>query len=82
MSKKSLFVILMLGIVLTYVSSILDAIFNETLLGGKSGFPFKYSSSTLFGGGSIDYGLMLLNIVFWFVVVWITWKLFYKVFKK
>jgi len=74
MSKKAFVVILVLSVVLNYTAGFVDALQNNTLLAGESGFPFKDSRGTLFGKGSIDYTMMLLNIAFWFVVIWIIWK--------
>ena len=82
MTKKLFVVILILSIVATYVTTFIDALVNKTLLGGEAGFPFKYSSSTLFGEGETNYLLMVLNIVFWFLVIWGVWKLIHKSRKK
>lgn len=79
MSKKAFVVILVLSVVVTYGASLADSLLNSTLLAGESGFPFKYSRSTLFGRGSIDGGMMLLNIVFWFVIILGVWKVLQKV---
>jgi uncharacterized membrane protein YjgN (DUF898 family) len=81
MSVKEFVVILGLSVVLMYASSLADALFNNTLLGGKSGFPFKDSSTTIFGGGTTNYFLTFLNIVFWFLILLGVWKLFLH-FKK
>lgn len=83
MSKKVFVVILVLSVVVTYGGSLVDSIVNNTLLAGESGFPFKYSRSTLFGRGTIDGAMMFLDIAFWFVVIFSIWKVFQKVaFKK
>lgn len=78
-SLKAFIVILILSLVVTYGASLMDSLLNSTLLAGESGFPFKYSRSTLFGRGSIDGTMMLLNIAFWFVVIWGIWKVLQKV---
>lgn len=82
MTKKSFVVILILSVVTMYGVSIIDAVVNNTLLGGKSGFPFKDSSATMFGEGTTDYLLMALNVIFWFVVIWGIWKILLKFHKK
>lgn len=82
MSKKAFVVILILSVVVTYGSSLADSLLNNTLLAGESGFPFKYSRSTLFGRGSIDGLMMFLNIAFWFALIWIIWKAFQKILKR
>jgi len=78
MTKKSFVVILILSVVAMYASSIIDAVVGGTLLGGKSGFPFKDSSTTMFGGGTTNYSLMTLNIIFWFMIIWYIWKVLHK----
>lgn len=82
MSKKAFVVILVLSVVVTYGASLVDSLLNSTLLAGESGFPFKYSRSTLFGRGSIDGTMMLLNIAFWFAVILGVWKILQKVTAK
>lgn len=82
MTKKSFVVILILSVVTMYGVSIIDAVVNNTLLGGKSGFPFKDSSATMFGEGTTDYLLMTLNIIFWFIVLFGIWKLIKRTQKK
>lgn len=82
MSKKSFFIILVLSVVVTYGASLADSLVSNTLLAGESGLPFKYSRSTLFGKGSIDGVMMLLNIAFWFVIIWVIWKVLQKVLMK
>ena len=74
MTKKAFVVILILSVVMTYGASTVDSLLNNTLLAGESGFPFKYSRGTLFGKGSIDGLMMLINIAFWFVIIWLIWK--------
>lgn len=82
MTKKSFVVILILSVTTVYGSSIVDAIFSGTLLGGRSGFPFKDSSTTMFGGGTTNYFLTVLNILFWFLIILGIWKVLPKFFKK
>ncbi|MBI2020344.1 hypothetical protein HYS94_02885 [Candidatus Daviesbacteria bacterium] len=82
MSKKAFIIILILSVVVTYGASLLDALMGNTLLAGESGIPFKYSRSTLFGRGSINYTMMLLNIAFWSVVIWGAWKVLQKVISR
>lgn len=82
MTKKSFAVILALSVMVMYIASIVDAVVNGTLLGGKSGFPFKDSSATMFGEGTTDYLSMTLNVIFWFILIWGIWKLIKRVQKK
>lgn len=81
MTKKSFVVILILSVVANYVALIVDALVTNTLIGGESGFPFKYSSSTLFDQGSVNIPMLILNILFWFVVIWRVWKVIRQTLK-
>lgn len=82
MSKKSFFIILVLSVVIGEVVSIIDAFRRSSFLAGQVGFPLRYSSSSLFGGGSINYIMLILDIVFWFAVIWGLWKLLAKILKR
>lgn len=82
MTKKNFVVILVLSVIATYVATFIDALVNKTLLGGEAGFPFKFSSATMFGEGATNYLLMALNIIFWFLVICAVWKVVRKSRKK
>lgn len=82
MTKKSFVIILGLSLIVMYGASIVDAVVSGTLLGGKSGFPFKDSNTTMFGGGTTNYLLTTLNVIFWFVVIWAVWKVLQKIATK
>jgi len=79
MSKKAFVVILVLGMVVTYITAIVDILLSGSVIAGKSGIPFRFSSSSLFGGSSIDYPMLLLDIAFWFVIIWGVWKVISKI---
>lgn len=79
MGKKSVFILvvfLILGVVVTYGVAIVDAFINASA--SKSGLPLKFGSYSLFGGASTDSGLLLLDIIFWSIVLWVIWKIFLK----
>ena len=78
MNKKIFVIILALSIVATYGATFIDALISNTLLGGEAGFPLKFSRATIFGGGTTDYSLMTLNIIFWFMIIWYIWKVLHK----
>jgi len=82
MSKKALVIILVLSVVVTYGIALVDVLFNQSILAGESGVPLRFDSSSLFGGGSTNYLNLLLDIIFWFLVVLAIWKLLQKVFSK
>lgn len=74
MSKKSLVIILILSVVVTYITAAVEVLFSGLVVAGRSGVPFRFGSSSLFGGSSIDYPMLLLDIAFWFVILWLIWK--------
>lgn len=75
MSKKAFVVILVLSVVVTYGVAFIDDLRRNSLLAGEGGVPFRFSSGTLFGSGSINYLMLLIDIAFWFVVIWIIWRI-------
>ena len=82
MNKKAFVVILVLSVVVTYGAAFVDVLLSGSVIAGKSGIPFRFGSSSLFGGSSIDYPILLVDIVFWFAVIWGIWKLLPKLFGK
>lgn len=78
MSKKSLVVILILSVVVTYGVAIVDDIRRGSLLGGEGGVPFRFATGS-FLGGSTNTLMLLLDIAFWFVVIWGIGKIISKV---
>lgn len=76
MSRKAFVVILVLSVVVTYISAYIDFAFNITT--GKIGIPFGFSSVSLMGS-STDYTVLFLDIVFWFVIIWVIWIVLQKV---
>lgn len=79
MSKKAFVVILVLSVVVTYVAAFVEVLLSGSVVAGKSGFPLRFGVSSLFGGSSIDYTMLLVDIAFWFVVLWVIWKVLQKV---
>lgn len=77
MSKKSFIVILILSVVVTY-----GVAFVEGLIGGHflayGGVPFRFASGS-FLGGSTDNLMLILDIAFWFVVIWLALKVISKI---
>lgn len=80
MSKKAFGFILILSVVGTYVIAILDIWINKSK--NIAGLPLGFSSLGSFLGGSTDYLMLVLDIVFWFVITWGIWKMFKIVFRK
>ncbi|MBU1031838.1 hypothetical protein KKE03_02885 [Patescibacteria group bacterium] len=80
MSKKSLAILLILSVVVTYGTAFVDAITNTSA--NQAGLPFKFGSYVLFGEASTNYPLLVLDIAFWFVVIWVIWKVLQKLRKN
>ncbi|MBI4096130.1 MAG: hypothetical protein HY425_00245 [Candidatus Levybacteria bacterium] len=80
MTKKSFVVILILSVIVTYGLSIADALVNPSA--NQAGLPFKFGSYALFGTANTTYSILILDIIFWFVVVFGIWKLLQKISKK
>lgn len=81
--SKSIFVLMViLSLIFTLSSSLLDALYRKSLL-GEGGFPFRFSSGASFlGESSTNYFILLLDILFWFIVVFLLWKIIFKIFRK
>ncbi len=77
MSKKSFVIILVLSVITTYVIAILNDLISGSLVGGKGGLPLKFAS-----GSSTDGTLLILDIVFWLIVIWGIRKLIQNSRKK
>lgn len=73
MSKKAFIIILVLSLVVTYGASIVEALLNGSILMGQSGWPLRFGYSSFFGGSSINYVMLILDIVFWFFIIWLVW---------
>lgn len=72
MNKKSFVIILVLSVLMTY-----GLAFIEGLMGGHflsyGGLPFRFASGS-FLGGSTNNLMLLLDVAFWFAVIWVVWK--------
>jgi len=80
MSKKSFVIILILSVVATYGAASLDFAFNISK-GILIGLPFGFSSLNFFGSETKST-MLLLDIVFWFIVIWGIWKVLLRLRKK
>lgn len=80
MTKKSFVVILILSVVTTYGLGIIDALTNSSA--NQAGLPFKFGFYALFGTANTNYSILIVDIFFWFVVIWGIWKVLPKLFKK
>lgn len=82
MSKKSLIVILVLSVMVTYGVSIAADLMKGSVLSGEGGIPLKFTESSLFGGTAINLIIFLIDVIFWFIVIWIVWRLLSKLTNK
>ena len=76
MTKKTFVVILVLSVIITYVLGIIDALVNSSA--NQAGLPFKFGSYALFGTATTNYSTLIVDIFFWFFVIWIIWKVLNK----
>ena len=72
MSIKSFAVILVLSVVVTYLAAFIDDLINISK--NPTGLPFPFASFNFFGGSN-NLTLLILDIIFWFVIIFIVWKL-------
>lgn len=79
MSKKAFVIILVLSVMVTYGVAMADFVFNITT--GKIGIPFGFSSISLLGS-STDYTTFFLDIAFWFIIIWVIWRILQKLAVK
>jgi Co/Zn/Cd efflux system component len=77
-SVKEFVVILGLGVVITYAVAFLD--FSLNISKGAIGLPLGFSRFNFFGAETNGI-FLLVDIAFWFLIVWGTWRLFLH-FKK
>ncbi len=71
MSKRSTITILLLSIFTTFGVAIIGFITRNELF--SNGFPFKFTSFNFFGSET-NYFMIILNIIFWYAVIWLVSK--------
>lgn len=79
MNKKEFGIILVFSVILTYGATFVDEIINVSK--NTTGLPFGFASLN-FMGGSTNNITLILDIIFWFAVIFGIWKLLQKVLKK
>ncbi|MFH0936885.1 MAG: hypothetical protein V1808_01170 [Candidatus Daviesbacteria bacterium] len=72
-------VFLVLSMIVTYAVAILQ--FTTGRMSNGGGFPFSFSSFN-FLGSETDNVMLILDIIFWFVVLFGIWTLIRKVLTK
>lgn len=73
MSKKTFIIILVLSVVVTYLIALIQF--------SSGGLPFRFSSFNLLGSET-NVGMLILDIVFWFIILFGVWTLIKKLFSK
>ena len=76
MKKKSLVIfviILVFGITIAIGLPVIAFGFGWSI---SDGFPLEWSSS--FFGATTDYIALAIDIFFWFIIIWIAWTIFQK----
>lgn len=76
MSIKSFVVILVLSIVVTYGVAMFGFVTENIRI--SDGFPLAFTKFN-FLGSSTNYLALMIDIVFWFFVIWVIWKVFKKI---
>ena len=86
MSKKSFLIILVLSLVVWFLSVVLQGLLGtlfsfNPLSGGchVTGYPLAVCDNSY---EELPFGYYILNIGFWFLVIWLTWKGIQKVLKR
>ena len=79
MSKKAFVVILVLSVVVTIGIAFIGFITKNYQV--MSGWPFRFTGFS-FLGSTTNYTALLLDIAFWFVIIWVIWKVLQKITAK
>ena len=79
MTKKSFVVILILSIIISIFAPVIAFTLGFRFM--SDGFPLKWSTFSLLGSNT-NYNALLIDIAFWFVVIWGVWKLIQNSKKK
>ncbi|MDO8570938.1 MAG: hypothetical protein Q7R97_05120 [Candidatus Daviesbacteria bacterium] len=79
MNKKTFIIFLVLSVGVTYGVAFLQ--FATGNLNNGGGLPFSFSSFN-FLGSETNTGMLILDIIFWFVILFGIWKLMGKLFKR
>ena len=78
---KKVVILLILSVVVTLVIGLGDFAMNQNSI--QAGFPFKFTSAALmFGNAETNYLILVLDIIFWFIILYIIWTLIKKLTSK
>ncbi|KKQ28399.1 MAG: hypothetical protein UU14_C0031G0005 [Candidatus Roizmanbacteria bacterium GW2011_GWB1_40_7] len=79
LTKKSFVIILVLSVIATYGAAFVDDSIN--LAKNPTGLPFGFASFNFLGASNNNL-MLTLDIIFWFIVIWVIWKALLRLFKK
>ncbi|MBF8249692.1 MAG: hypothetical protein HW400_293 [Candidatus Levybacteria bacterium] len=71
-----------MSVIINEVALYIDAILRNSLVAGQGGIPLRFTSSSLFGSASTNWPALLIDIIFWFLIIWGIWELLQKTSKK
>lgn len=81
-SPKAFIVILVLSVVVTWLIKEFQGILNFSLGGLNAGLPLNFYQCSFISSCNIAYELLIIDTIFWFVVIWGIWKVLQKVSAK
>ena len=81
-SKKAFLIILGLSIVITWLTKEIGGVLNFSLGGLKAGLPLNYYQCSFISSCNTYYLQLVVDIIFWFLVIFIAWKLLGKITQK
>ncbi len=82
MSKKTILTysgLLILSVVVTYSVEVIQSIMAGSVIAGSGGLPIPFTNGNLFEEPTTDYKSLLLDILFWFGIILLIWKIFFKI---
>lgn len=79
MTRKSFLIIIILSVFLAVFLPIIAFALGVTTI--SYGFPLKWSTFS-FLGSDTNYTSLIIDIAFWFIVIWGIWKFLFRKSKK
>lgn len=79
MVKKviSIGILLILSVVVTYLTQVVQVFTGGScsVVGGNCGFPMAFSLAGFLDKPKTDYNIFLIDVLFWFIILFIVWGL-------
>lgn len=83
MSKKAFVVILVLSVAVTYLTPALQILISGlSFIGKDRGLPFNFVRYSFSGYSTYTVGFFVLDVIFWFVIIFFIWKVLLRISKK